>query len=139
MYEFDATREDELNLREGDIVNVYPSVKTDEEWIWGECNGRSGVFPIAFAVPLSELGGIQEEHQQPLNNQGAVQPLQQMGLLQAVAIADYVAAKENHLSFRQGSIINLREKNNEWWTGELNGQVKNRILINFFEKMECFV
>ena len=56
LFAFDATREDELSLREGDIVNVDLSMKADEGWLFGECRGRSGVFPAGFTAKLSDLG-----------------------------------------------------------------------------------
>ena len=56
LFSFDASREDELTLREGDIVNVDLSVKADEGWLFGECKGRSGVFPAGFTAKLSDLG-----------------------------------------------------------------------------------
>ena len=114
MFQFDATREDELSIQQGDTINVNLSVKTDEGWIWGECNGRTGVFPIAFAAPSNEFEQAPSAYSEP-------PPVAASG--QAVAIADYVAAKDNHLSFRQGSVINLREKNGEWWSGEMNGKI----------------
>lgn len=55
MYQFDASREDELSVREGDMINVNLSVNTDEGWVWGECNGRTGVFPASFAITLAEF------------------------------------------------------------------------------------
>lgn len=44
-------------------------------------------------------------------------------ILQAVAIADYIGVKSNHLSFKQGDTINLREQKDLWWSGEINGRV----------------
>lgn len=60
QYLFEATREDELSLQIGDIINVNLSVKTDEGWMHGECNGRSGVFPASFTLKANELNTIQE-------------------------------------------------------------------------------
>jgi hypothetical protein len=48
---------------------------------------------------------------------------QQQAIPQAVAIADYVGTKSNHLSFKQGDIINLREQKDLWWSGEVKGRV----------------
>ena len=56
LFAFDATRDDELTLREGDIVNVDLSMRADEGWLYGECRGRSGVFPAGFTAKLSDLG-----------------------------------------------------------------------------------
>lgn len=55
MYQFDASREDELSVKDGDLINVDLTVKTDEGWVWGECNGRTGVFPASFAMKLSDF------------------------------------------------------------------------------------
>lgn len=55
MYQFDATRDDELSVHEGDMINVDPSIATDEGWVWGECAGRVGVFPASFAMKLAEF------------------------------------------------------------------------------------
>ncbi len=55
QYAFDASRDDELSIQVGDIINVDLSVNTDEGWLYGECQGRIGVFPAAFTVKLSDL------------------------------------------------------------------------------------
>ena len=59
-------------------------------------------------------------------NQSPPAPTQppQAAVPQAVAIADYVGTKSNHLSFKQGDIINLREQKDLWWSGEVKGRVK---------------
>ena len=89
-FTFDASRDDELSIKVGDIINVIEdtkfmrlrqvlllhffyliklinieffllklkvdlSVKTDEGWLWGECQGRIGVFPAGFTVKISDL------------------------------------------------------------------------------------
>jgi len=53
QYAFDASRDDELSIQVGDIINVDLSVNTDEGWLYGECQGRIGVFPAAFTVKVS--------------------------------------------------------------------------------------
>lgn len=37
------------------VLKVDLSIKTDEGWVWGECQGRTGVFPVSFAVKFSDL------------------------------------------------------------------------------------
>lgn len=48
----------------------------------------------------------------------------QPGPLKAVAINDFIATKSNHLGFKQGDVITLREQKDLWWSGELNGRVR---------------
>ena len=43
--------------------------------------------------------------------------------MQVITIAAYVGKKENHLSFNAGEIINVREQQGVWWSGELNGRI----------------
>ena len=47
LFQFGATREDELSIQQGDTMNVNLSVKSDED--------RAGVFPIAFAASSNEF------------------------------------------------------------------------------------
>lgn len=54
-YTFDASRDDELSVKAGDVINVDPTIKTDDGWLWGECQGRVGVFPAAFASKMTDL------------------------------------------------------------------------------------
>jgi hypothetical protein len=54
-FNFDASRDDELTIKTGDTINVDLNIKTDDGWLFGECQGRIGVFPAAFAVKLSDL------------------------------------------------------------------------------------
>ena len=45
-YDYDAENEDELNLKEGDMVKVLD--QEEEGWWKGELNGKVGVFPSNF-------------------------------------------------------------------------------------------
>lgn len=62
-YQFDASREDELSIQIGDIINVDTQVSTDEGWLYGECNGRVGVFPAAFTVKYSDWEAAMQQQQ----------------------------------------------------------------------------
>ena len=74
-YTFEASREDELSINIGDIINVNPTIKTDDGWMWGECQGRVGVFPAAFTVRLSDLEPIKEESNSNFMQQQTQQPV----------------------------------------------------------------
>eukprot|EP00727_Mastigamoeba_balamuthi_P011334 m51a1_g6823 putative myosin-IC (1126) ;mRNA; f:16060-20597 len=50
MYDFEATRADELSLREGDEVTINTR---KGEWYEGECGGRRGLFPVSYVEILS--------------------------------------------------------------------------------------
>ncbi|KAJ8339904.1 hypothetical protein SKAU_G00345370 [Synaphobranchus kaupii] len=51
---FDATNEDELTLKEGDIVCILSKDTGEPGWWRGEVNGKEGVFPDNFVTLISE-------------------------------------------------------------------------------------
>uniref|UniRef100_A0A8D0LA32 SH3 domain containing 19 n=1 Tax=Sphenodon punctatus TaxID=8508 RepID=A0A8D0LA32_SPHPU len=50
LYDFHSESEDELSFRAGDIITELESV--DEDWISGELQGKSGIFPKNFVQVL---------------------------------------------------------------------------------------
>lgn len=58
LYAYEAQNDDELTIREGDIINVISKEIEDQGWYKGELNGRIGVFPDNFVelirLPLDD-------------------------------------------------------------------------------------
>ena len=50
LYDYDATREDELTIRPDDIIDIIE--KYDPEWWQGELNGQIGVFPSSYVEEI---------------------------------------------------------------------------------------
>lgn len=48
IYPYDALNEDELTLKEGDIISVISKEDDDKGWWKGELNNKIGVFPDNF-------------------------------------------------------------------------------------------
>ncbi|XP_075710144.1 SH3 domain-containing kinase-binding protein 1 isoform X1 [Rhinoderma darwinii] len=53
LFPYEALNEDELTIREGDIVLVVNKDCVDVGWWEGEISGRRGVFPDNFVKPLT--------------------------------------------------------------------------------------
>ncbi|CAF0787535.1 unnamed protein product [Brachionus calyciflorus] len=141
LYTFEAQREDELTIREGDIVNVDLSYKTDEGWLFGELKGKNGVFPASFTAKLSDLDAIQEESfanfstqsaptSAPVFNNDFVQPAQQQVIPNQlvtniknyyISIYSYLSNETGDLNFREFEIINVISQNEDWLTGQIVG------------------
>ncbi|KAM7367590.1 hypothetical protein PAMP_013876 [Pampus punctatissimus] len=51
---FEATNEDELTLKEGDIIHILTKDTGEPGWWRGEVGGKEGVFPDNFVVMHSE-------------------------------------------------------------------------------------
>lgn len=56
LFPYDAQNEDELNLREGDIVTIITKEVLDKGWWRGELRGRTGVFPDNFVQIIPSDG-----------------------------------------------------------------------------------
>ncbi|EYC42061.1 hypothetical protein Y032_0545g3245 [Ancylostoma ceylanicum] len=53
LFDFEAQSEGELNLKEGQIVELISQV--DENWFEGRLNGKSGLFPVTYVQVLIPL------------------------------------------------------------------------------------
>nr|CAB3265595.1 receptor-interacting serine/threonine-protein kinase 1-like [Phallusia mammillata] len=51
-YSYEPKDFDELQLKVGDIIDVYNEL---EGWSIGRCNGKEGLFPANYAIPLEEV------------------------------------------------------------------------------------
>ncbi|XP_069129126.1 SH3 domain-containing kinase-binding protein 1-like isoform X1 [Argopecten irradians] len=59
-YSYTADNDDELTLKEGEIITILDRELEDAGWWKGEVNGRVGVFPDNFVedLPVEESGSI---------------------------------------------------------------------------------
>ncbi|KAG7259451.1 hypothetical protein CRUP_030266, partial [Coryphaenoides rupestris] len=53
-FTFDSTHEDELSLKEGDVIHVLSKDTGEPGWWRGRINGREGVFPDNFVTMVTE-------------------------------------------------------------------------------------
>ncbi|XP_070705400.1 CD2-associated protein isoform X2 [Pempheris klunzingeri] len=53
-FPFEATNEDELSIKDGDIIHILSKDTGEPGWWRGEIGGREGVFPDNFVVMVSE-------------------------------------------------------------------------------------
>ncbi|KAF7706175.1 neutrophil cytosol factor 2 [Silurus meridionalis] len=48
LYPYKASTPEDLEFAQGDIITILS--KVNDEWLEGECNGKSGIFPSSFVV-----------------------------------------------------------------------------------------
>ncbi|XP_029937373.1 nostrin [Myripristis murdjan] len=53
LYDFTSEQEDELNLKEGDLLDIY--LKEDNGWWYGALDGQIGHFPSSYVEELPVL------------------------------------------------------------------------------------
>lgn len=59
IYDFTATKPDELSFHQGNIITVIEN--TDDDWWQGELNGVIGYFPMTYVEPLSSSHTVEIE------------------------------------------------------------------------------
>ncbi|KAK3546306.1 hypothetical protein QTP70_025697 [Hemibagrus guttatus] len=48
LYAYEASTPEDLEFAPGDVITILS--KVTEEWLEGECNGKTGIFPSSFVV-----------------------------------------------------------------------------------------
>lgn len=134
QYDYEKAEDNEVELREGEIVSDIDMV--DEDWWMGtNTQGERGLFPANYveliegdddagaAPPLpSHPSAAQEPEPEP--EPAAAPPRAAAGGAgpTATALYDYDAAEDNELSFPEGATITgLEFPDEDWWLGSFNG------------------
>eukprot|EP00941_MAST-03F_sp_MAST-3F-sp1_P001713 g1713.t1 len=52
LYDFDATDEEEMTIREGDLITLID--QDDDDWWTGTCSGKTGCFPRTYVEIVDE-------------------------------------------------------------------------------------
>ncbi|XP_065886427.1 SH3 domain-containing protein 19-like isoform X2 [Dysidea avara] len=118
-FAFNAEQEGELGLSVGDII--ITSSWVNDDWLYGECNGQEGMFPLQFVKILQELPKdlttVSDKIPKNISAESDLSP-------RAKAIQDYVASDSDELSFKVGDVIYLLDKvDKQFFEGELNNKV----------------
>lgn len=53
LYEFNPQMAGDLALKPGQLVKVLK--KVDKDWLYGDCNGQTGVFPSNFVDRIPDI------------------------------------------------------------------------------------
>uniref|UniRef100_A0A3B1JLW5 Osteoclast-stimulating factor 1 n=1 Tax=Astyanax mexicanus TaxID=7994 RepID=A0A3B1JLW5_ASTMX len=146
-YEYEAAHEDELTLRQGDIIKNVRRIE-EEGWMEGDLNGRRGLFPDNF-VKTKEV----KERRSAGNVASLVQRISTYGIptgglgfqprsskkkkkRQCKVVFEYVPQNEDELELKVGDIIEITEEVEEgWWSGSMNGK-SGLFPSNFVKEVE---
>ncbi|XP_067051383.1 intersectin-1-like [Acropora muricata] len=169
LYEFEPRNPDEMALDEGDIVVINPDgKKAPPGWLFGEANGRNGLFPENYVekVTEDEAKALKQESSNysvpessssvkslaaslsmqfssgglpggsSASNQDSAVTTTQVPEskpskptaskqvtdgFRVIALYPYRAKKDDHLTFNKNDVIIVKEQEDLWWSGELNG------------------
>ncbi|ETI25983.1 hypothetical protein G647_02760 [Cladophialophora carrionii CBS 160.54] len=126
-YDYEAAEDNEVSLREGELVTDVQRIDPDW-WLVKNEAGQTGLVPSNY---LTVLDDDETAAPAPPSAPAAAEPTppapapaaaQAKGAT-ATALYDYEAAEDNELSFPENAIIsNVTFPDEDWWHGEYNGQ-----------------
>ncbi|RMZ88795.1 hypothetical protein DV736_g3973, partial [Chaetothyriales sp. CBS 134916] len=125
-YDYEAAEDNEVSLREGEIVTDIQKVDPDW-WLVKNEDGETGLVPSNYLQELEDepaSGGaaaaapVLATPSAPAAN---VEP--EAKAVSATALYDYEAGEDNELSFPENAVItNISFPDEDWWHGEYGGR-----------------
>ncbi|KAM4692947.1 intersectin-2 [Discoglossus pictus] len=115
-----AKKDNHLNFTKNDTIVV---LEQQENWWFGEVRGQRGWFPKSYVklLPGSENKAPETEAvYASVKKKPAIAP-QAVGE-EFVALYSYVSGEPGDLIFNEGDIIQVTQKDGEWWTGNIGDQ-----------------
>lgn len=158
LYEFVGETEQDLSLKEGDVIEVVEIV--DDLWWRGKANGQEGIFPVDFVsrempqqdeevaqqaeAPEDQQANAEEENfqeQVPAPEEETFQE-QQPDVPKALGFVmaefDFAAESEGDLGFYAGERIEVLEFIDENWMRGAVGETEGMFPKDFVSEIEYY-
>ncbi|XP_030054656.1 intersectin-2 isoform X3 [Microcaecilia unicolor] len=115
-----AKKDNHLNFSKNDTITV---LEQQENWWFGEVRGQRGWFPKSYVkiIPGSENKAIETEDVYASVNKKPSTSTCPQGE-EYIALYPYSSSEIGDLTFPEGEVILVTQKNAEWWTGSIDGR-----------------
>ncbi|XP_050722023.1 uncharacterized protein LOC127001495 isoform X2 [Eriocheir sinensis] len=124
-FEFAGTQPDDLSLNVGDVVQLLYRVSDD--WLFGRCGPKEGMFPQCFIKIVVPLAGEQMQSSHS-SSSGTVDSTKLKSSPQPAAcevrvLYSFVAETSEDLTVQEGSLVQVTGRlNDQWLYGQCNGK-----------------
>ncbi|XP_014051926.1 intersectin-2 isoform X1 [Salmo salar] len=106
-----AKTESHLNFSKDDVIWV---LEQQDSWWLGELNGVQGWFPKTYVTLLGDNEDTTNSINSPPDGSEATDAAQQE---EYVALYTYESPEPGDLTFREGDVILVTQREGEWWSG----------------------
>uniref|UniRef100_A0A674BIR1 Intersectin 2b n=1 Tax=Salmo trutta TaxID=8032 RepID=A0A674BIR1_SALTR len=108
-----AKTESHLNFSKDDVIWV---LEQQDSWWLGELNGVQGWFPKTY---VTLLGDNEDTTNSSFvsSNQNVSEVMFRVGQSEYVALYTYESPEPGDLTFREGDVILVTQREGEWWSG----------------------
>uniref|UniRef100_A0A674BJN1 Intersectin 2b n=1 Tax=Salmo trutta TaxID=8032 RepID=A0A674BJN1_SALTR len=106
-----AKTESHLNFSKDDVIWV---LEQQDSWWLGELNGVQGWFPKTY---VTLLGDNEDTTNFVSSNQNVSEVMFRVGQSEYVALYTYESPEPGDLTFREGDVILVTQREGEWWSG----------------------
>ncbi|XP_053314559.1 intersectin-2 [Spea bombifrons] len=115
-----AKKDNHLNFTKNDIIIV---LEQQENWWFGEVRGQKGWFPKSYVkiLPGAENKTPEPEPLYAAVNKKPAAPSNTAGE-EYVALYPYSSTEPGDLIFNEGDVIQVIQKDGDWWTGTIDGR-----------------
>ena len=116
LYSYTAQNDEELNVAEGDELEI---VESDKE---GWTRVKNAAYGVSGIVPTNYLKITTSSPVKQISHLGDIPPTLSSGPQYVVAVYDYDASDEGEISYKAGDQIEVIEadKAEEWWEGKVS-------------------
>uniref|UniRef100_A0A667ZXI7 Intersectin 2b n=1 Tax=Myripristis murdjan TaxID=586833 RepID=A0A667ZXI7_9TELE len=133
LYPFTARNQDELSFSADDIIEVDETTEREQGWLYGSRQGKMGWFPESYVermntsdtanqTPAASAPKVALKPQ--LSNASTVHNSLEASadghqLEEYVALYTYESPEPGDLTFGEGDVILVSQKEGEWWNGSI--------------------
>ncbi|KAG0729545.1 hypothetical protein GWK47_030071 [Chionoecetes opilio] len=132
-FDFVGSQSDDLSLKPGDAVQLL--YRVSDEWLFGRCGPKEGMFPQCFIKIVVPLAGeqIQTSHSAPTDTSGSTkskaspQPAAREANTAvthtATVLYTFLAEATEDLTVHEGDSVHVTGRlNDQWLYGQCNGK-----------------
>uniref|UniRef100_A0A8C9ZI33 Intersectin 2a n=1 Tax=Sander lucioperca TaxID=283035 RepID=A0A8C9ZI33_SANLU len=122
LYSFVARNADELSIDASGLIEVDEKTVGEPGWLCGSYRGKKGWFPQSYAEKCPSPSTTETTPSSPGKSADAFDTSDSVQLEEYVALYTYESPEAGDLTFVEGDVVMVTEREGEWWRGCIGDQ-----------------